>query len=258
MKNIYRKRGWIGLTMLLLACAVAPHAWADAEESWEFSLTPYGWLPSIDGDMNYGQQGLSVNPESIVKGLSWATLISGEARKGKWSVLGDVVYLRMGDSKNNSVSLPNGSGVSIPVNADLNMKSWVVHLIGGCRVLEDERVSMDVLAGLRYFYLSSTLDLSSPALPAGRSLSAAADLWNGVVGIRGEITVVDALFIPYYLDLGTGSADFTWQGMSGLGYKFSWGDLLATYRYLSFDQGGGDAIEKMSFGGLAVGAKFRF
>jgi opacity protein-like surface antigen len=61
------------------------------------------------------------------------------------------------------------------------------------------------------------------------------------------------------VDVGGGSSTFTWQGIAGVGYAFKWGDIVLDYRYLSYDQDGNDKlIDKMSFGGLALGANFRF
>jgi len=46
---------------------------------------------------------------------------------------------------------------------------------------------------------------------------------------------------------------------AGLGYAFAWGDLVLDYRYLYYSQDGEDKlIDNLSFGGVALGAKFRF
>jgi hypothetical protein len=66
------------------------------------------------------------------------------------------------------------------------------------------------------------------------------------------------LFLPYYLDAGAGSSKFTWQGMLGIGYAFSWGDLLLVYRYLSFEQGDNKPVERFWLAGPALGVTFHF
>ena len=76
-----------------------------------------------------------------------------------------------------------------------------------------------------------------PARPG--SAETGADLWDGVVGVRGRVTLANsAWFVPLYLDAGTGTSKFTWQGLLGVGYAFGWGDLLLVYRQLAFDEGG--------------------
>jgi hypothetical protein len=43
-----------------------------------------------------------------------------------------------------------------------------------------------------------------------------------------------ARFVPYYLDVGTGDSKLTWQGIAGLGYAFSWAEVIGTWRYLDY------------------------
>ena len=37
--------------------------------------------------------------------------------------------------------------------------------------------------------------------------------------------------MPYYVDVGTGQSQLTWQVNAGLGYQFDWGSVLATWRW---------------------------
>jgi len=64
--------------------------------------------------------------------------------------------------------------------------------------------------------------------------------------------------VPYYLDVGTGDSDFTWQGVLGLSYGFHWGDVSLVWRYLSYDLKSNAAIADMNFSGPALGATFRW
>ena len=94
-------------------------------------------------------------------------------------------------------------------------------------------------------------------LPESGSLSETADIWNGIVGIRGKLTFGDRWFVPYYLDVGSGSSDLTWQGQAGIGYAFHWGNVLLVYRDQIFDSGAG-IIERLRLTGPAVGVGIRF
>ncbi len=64
--------------------------------------------------------------------------------------------------------------------------------------------------------------------------------------------------MPYYLDVGTGDSDFTWQGIVGMGYAFHWGEVAAAWRYLYYDLPSGKAINDMSFSGPEIGVTFRW
>jgi hypothetical protein len=69
-------------------------------DNWNFSVMPYLWLPSIDMKLNYGPPpagGASAkvesDPDSYLDSLDFAMMISGTARKGRWLVGSDLIYL---------------------------------------------------------------------------------------------------------------------------------------------------------------------
>jgi hypothetical protein len=85
------------------------------------------------------------------------------------------------------------------------------------------------------------------------------DLWNGIIGVKGRVWLGSSNWsIPYYLDVGTGSSNLTWQGMLGVAYSFKWGAVTLAYRNLYFDQGGDKLIQDMRFNGPELGVTFRF
>ena len=63
-------------------------------------------------------------------------------------------------------------------------------------------------------------------------------------------------FMPYYADIGTGSNQWTWQALLGVGYRFGWGELSLVVRSLSyyFDD---DKLD-LRMTGPALGATFNF
>jgi hypothetical protein len=62
--------------------------------------------------------------------------------------------------------------------------------------------------------------------------------------------------MPYYLDLGTGSSNWTWQALVGVGYRFGWGETTLAIRSLSYDFDEQDA--NLRFTGPALGVTFRW
>jgi opacity protein-like surface antigen len=64
--------------------------------------------------------------------------------------------------------------------------------------------------------------------------------------------------IPYYLDVGTGSSALTWQAMAGIEYRFRWGDVQLSYRYLYYDMKDDEMLKGVSFSGPGLGVNFRF
>jgi hypothetical protein len=113
---------------------------------------------------------------------------------------------------------------------------------------------------VRYFSMDTDLAIQvdgplPPELPT-EQYSQKGELWDGIVGIKGHYG--RKWYVLYYLDLGTGSSEFTWQAMTGFGYRWHWGSVFLVYRYMSFDEGDSGFLRDLSFGGPAVGVSFRF
>src|SRR5580765_189360 len=90
-------------------------------EKWTYSVMPYLWLPSIEGTLRYGAPAGGASPtvsmdlDTILGDLQMTFMISGEARKGRWLIATDVLYLDLSSdsSRVKSVDFNPGSG---PVN----------------------------------------------------------------------------------------------------------------------------------------------
>jgi hypothetical protein len=203
-----------------------------------------------------------------------ALMLSGEARKGNWSVLTDVVYLDVesDNSKVKSVSFTGPGGrIEISAGADLGTKvkltgfEW--ELAGAYTVARGGNSSLDVLAGFRYlgielktdWLLSGSVTDNVSTFARSGSTSDRVDLWDGIIGIRGYVGLGQSKWaIPYYLDVGTGNSAITSQAMAGIEYRYSWGELQLLYRYLYYDLKGDKLLQNVSLSGPAIGVNFRF
>ena len=272
----------IQLTRAHLVClavpallATAPLCRADSvpSEQWSFTLTPYVWLPTIHGTLNFnppppsaGAPSVALEPSRYLNNLDLALMLGFEARKGDWSILADAMYLEFSDEKAavRSVSGPGGI-VQVPVNSNtsVGLKSVIVTLAGGYTVARADSGTLDVIGGVRYMTMEASLDWqfagSIGLMPQAGSTSQRDELWDGIVGVRGRLNWGSSKwFTPYYLDVGTGSSALTWQALAGIGYSFGWGDVILTYRYLAYDMKDDKLLQNTSFGGLALGAAFHF
>jgi len=276
----------VGLALMtLIAISFPAHAGEPAPaDKWAFALRPYLWAPGIDGTLKYdvppkGDGASNVDFSSyVLENLSFALMLTAEARKGEWSVLTDVVYLDVesGDAKVKSVTFTGPGGrVEIPAGADLGTKvklSGVLWELAGARtVARGGNSSLDVLAGFRYLGIeaktewqlsgSITDNVSGGGGTFARSGSASSrvDLWDAIVGIRGTVGLGDTRWaIPYYLDVGAGDSALTWQGVAGIEYRYGWGDLQLMYRYTYYDMKSDKLLQNVSLGGPAIGVNFRF
>lgn len=240
---------------------------AGANDQWTFALTPYLWLPTINGSLQYqlpqGSPDVETGPNDYLSSLQMAIMLSGEARKGRWSIFSDLIYLNFEDES--QIKLLDGIPVlATDLGTESSLKGAAWTLLGGYTAVQTPKATLDVTGGLRFFGLKASTDwqLSGPIgiFPSAGSVSESKDLWDAIVGVRGRVLLSDdgRWSMPYYADVGTGSSSLTWQAMLGASYSWSWGDLSLIYRHLSYDMDSGELIQDLEFSGPAVGATFRF
>jgi hypothetical protein len=261
------------ITLLLSTGALAQQT-ASETDFWQFGVSIYGWFPDISGDTSFTQPGgtndFKIDIGDILDNLEFTLMGIFDARKGRWGILIDLVYMDVGDSQTGTREATIG-GIELPVNAsanvDLDLKSWIWTLTGYYRTLDQPGMTLDVFAGARYLDVEQkvnwvvTGNVGSIPVP-DRTGAAETSLtnWDALIGLRGRFAfgAQNSWFIPYYLDAGTGDSDFTWQGIAGLGYAFRWCEVVATWRYLYYDLPSGKAIDDMNFSGPAIGVTFRW
>jgi hypothetical protein len=260
----------------LLPATAAGQAAQPAQDSgkWQFTASIYGWVPVIDGRINYpddkGSTDIHVSMSDVLNHLKMTFQGNFEAHNGRWGMFTDVVYVDLGGSKSRTRDLPIG-GVRIPATAtadvNLDLKALVWTVAGEYRVVSDPAWTVDLLAGARLLQLEPTLGYSitgdlGPIVIPGRNGSKQVDesLWDAIVGVKGRYTFGDKRewFVPFYLDVGTGQSKSTWQGAAGVGYAYRWGDVVALYRYLDYTGKSGKPVADMNMGGPMLGVAFRW
>jgi len=281
---------WSVITRMVLMAVMAAMVFttpaqaqtAAPADEWKFSITPYLWLPNINGTLKYslppntggsGSPEVETGPNDYLQNLEAIILLSGEVRKDRWSVFADIIYL--GFSKESSQVKAIDFGGSV-VNSQLNLSTntWLrgmnLTVGAGYAVKTGKAAPLDVFGGLRYFdlsagtdwQLSATVSLptnTSITFPASGTISRSMPFLDGIIGIKGQFQLGSGAWsIPYYLDIGTGTAIITYQAMLGIAYTFGWGDVTFSYRDLYFDQKADKFVQDLRFSGPALGATFRF
>jgi hypothetical protein len=247
-------------------------AWGTGK--WQFSATLYAYLPTIDGSLTIppdpSTPSINVDAGTIIDNLKFTFMGTFDAHNGRWGVFTDLLYLDVGGDTSKTRDLTIAGGrlpASATADLSLDLKGTVWTIAGEYRVVSDPAWTMDVLAGARLFNVKPTIgwslngDLGPLVLP-GRSGSKEESVgnWDGIVGVKGAYRFGQnrEWYVPYYVDVGTGQSDLTWQGMIGLGYSFKWGDLLAAWRYLDYNFKSGEAINDMNFNGPMFGVAFHW
>jgi hypothetical protein len=271
----------LAVTALAGTVTTAQAQTAPLSEDWAFSVTPYIWLPSLEGTLRYslppgsGSPSVSVKESSPFDALDGAFMIAGEARHGRWSLFGDYIYMKFAasDSAVRAVDFNTGAPAVNPFSTTVNrgtatqLKGHLLTLAAGYNLGAAEW-PLDVIGGLRLLTIDTTSDWQLSAAiagpGAGQSFAAAGsasskqDSWDAIVGVRGRAKIADRWFVPYYLDMGAGASKWTWQALAGIGYAFGWGDVSLAYRHLFYDQDNDRLLQDFKFSGAMLGASFRF
>ena len=242
---------------------------------WHYSFTPYAWFPNISQTLQFNTPlgggktvEVEVKPDSYLSNLDFALMGTFEARKGDWALAMDLVYNDFSDQdgKIKTVRGPGGN-LALPIDRNLkvDIRALIWEVIGSYTVARSPAGTLDVFGGVRYLGLKTTTDLSfsGPDGVLGRSggNSDKINVWDGIVGVRGEARISDDgdWFLPYYLDIGAGNySTWTWQGLAGIGYRFDWGDVVLAYRNLYYSTGGDEIVEDLRLAGPALGVTFRW
>jgi hypothetical protein len=240
---------------------LAPISAVAGDDDWQVDTTIYVWGAGIGGTTRTGGD-IDISFGDLWDNLDMAFMGALEARKGKWGLLGDFVYMKVSADDSATEEVPVLGPITIPVkvDADVSMKNRIASFAGTYRVVDTGRATLSLLGGVRYFSLDldMTLDLSAVNTSRSARLSESDSVWDGIVGIRGEVTLDDRWYVPYHVDLGTGESDLTWQAIVGVGYKFGWGDVMFAYRHLDYDFKSGVPLRDTSIGGPALGARIFF
>lgn len=260
------------LSCCVLASAV-PVAQADSQdvaaEPWQFSVTAYAYLPSLSGTAYFpaaaSGANFTLNQSELIDRLKMTFMGAFDARRGRWGVFTDVLYLDLGRRNTNIHDFTIG-GIGIPASTSsdvsIDMKSWIVNAVGEYRALGQDESTLDVVAGLRYLYVKERLEWSFsgslgnlPEAARAGNVEISNNNYNAIVGVKGHVQGDGGWRMPYYIDVGTGSSQFTWQGALGLAYVFNWGQLSLLYRYIDF-RIGSSTLKDLTIAGPIVGATF--
>jgi hypothetical protein len=248
---------------------------------WTFSLTPYGWLPWLTGDLVARNRKFDVqaNPIQILDNLDWSTLpvwmSYAEARNGRLTLFNDIVYAKLAGSKNFATVRQGAAGtLSLGGDIEADYTQAIVELGGAYELWaqgtahEAGYTAFDVLAGGRYWHqdvsisgdLNATLaidpGLSGLTISGSRAIarSGAVNWVDPFIGarLRHELTSGQELMLRGDLGgFGVGS-DFTWQVLATVNSKICAFqglnlDAYLGYRALSVDYAQGSGMKRYEY-----------
>lgn len=256
MKNIS------SLILLLTASFVSAgltHAAEDVSpipiisEAWRFELTPYIWAPGIRGTLGLDSglaKSANFNSSDVLSNLKTGGMISAEAHKGSWGVMGDVVSATL----QKTGMIPNTGNT---VGDQITLQQTILTGLASYTVANTKAAYVDALFGVRAVDATATLSV-------GRfgTVSKSTSTVDPIIGTKGRYRIAASTwYVPFYGDIGSGggTTNLTWQVMAGVGKTF--GKLIdasLTYRALYYDMKEGGVLQKTTMLGPQVAVTFKF
>lgn len=230
---------------------------------WRFEVTPYLWATGINGTMGL-DNGLAKSADysssNVISNLKSGGMISAEAHKGKWGVMGDLISATL--QKSGSVPVATPAGVPLTVGDKITLQQTVLTGAATYTLADSKDAYVDALLGARAIYVTATLNAYVVGMPEKASISKTTSTVDPIVGAKGRYRIADSSwYIPFYGDIGSGggTTNLTWQAMAGIGKTFNnLIDASLTYRALYYDMKAGGVLQKTTMQGPQVAVTFKF
>lgn len=249
-----------GLGAAMPALAQPPEPSPPAQPpDWQFSVTPYVWLPALRGTVStplprIGDRTLSLGSGTVLTDLdALPVMLAGEVRYGRFAITGDFFYAALRQDITTRDVLFDGGHARVT--------STVGTLLGLFRVVEAPRQSLEVGAGTRIWGFSEKVSLNPGALGAGIIRKTSQTWADPLLAARYSAMLSPRMGVTVYGDVGGFDAGsrLTWQALGSVDYGVTESVVVrAGWRYLAVDRTRGDFGVDLGFNGPFFAATFRF
>lgn len=243
--------------MLAALLAPLPAVAEEDDDDWRFSITPYVFLLSLQGNVDavpaLPPVDVDLDFDTLSNELEGALMLQGEARKGRWGVLANVDYFSISGTRGLLV------GGVIPLSGEVDVSSLNGTISGLYRVYDNGRLELDAVAGARYS--SVDIDLDANVGQFGVVAGSDQEWWDPIIGLRGRYNFGERTGLTLYGDIGGFgvSSESVWQVYGGVTYQLNdWMTAALGYRWYAVDYEDGDYALDVEFAGPLIGARFDF
>lgn len=234
MKRLLDKKYYLITAHLLLLNFLTPsqaQVSGDNDKAWNFSITPYIWASSLQGNLGHrsvGTHSVKANFSKILKNINFMAMVQGEARKGNLSLHTDLMYL----GSNLNYDLP-----SPVVSKQLQTKGSIASgFLGlGYTFYETPNISLQVVAGAKAWHANIDFDLyaNNTLIGSGKENGAWVDALGG---LKGQYRFNDKLALDAWGMWGKGAAKSDWDISLLANWSLSRDiSLMAGYRVIKVD-----------------------
>jgi hypothetical protein len=218
------------------AASASPQAsTTSADNAWHFAVSPYLWFPGMHGTATGTRGnglGFRASPGDLLSNVRFGLMGAVEARRQRLVLTGDMMWIRLEDDK----ALPFPGILGAPTSANMKATEFLLAPKVGYRLIDEEKIKIDALAGFRYWHLGENLQFNPSVL--GLNFSGSQNFVDPLVGGRIQAALSPKIVVNILGDVGgwgTGSQlEYQVAGLLGYRIKPRW-TLQAGYRYLNVD-----------------------
>lgn len=246
MKNWLIKSMWVAGIIIGAICSASSVSAGEpaADDGWKFAAEFYLWGAAVSATSALGSD-VGAKLDDILEARRLAYMGAVGVNKGRWTLAADMTYLKVDGS----------SEIAPSLNASAKVTSWIITPLVGYNLVDTQKGRLDLLGGARYLSVKAELGVDELNVRRDGSESNL----DAIIGARGNLNVAENWFLFGLLDVGTGESDLTWQALGGVGYRFKWFNLVAAYRYISWDFGEDtEVIDNLKVHGPAIGIQYIF
>jgi hypothetical protein len=231
------------------ARAFVPDAQPPEEDDWLFSVTPYGWLNSVQGRVGSGgtETDVDVSFGDVLDQVDLGLTGVFEARHRRWVGLFDFMYSSLTADQENATETIRAGLDQVTVQPEV-----------GYTLVERPWGGIDGLVGARFWNFD--LDITVIEGSTENDVASGDQHWlDGTVGARVRYSSTRHWHLFFKGDAGAGGSNFTWQVIGGAGYDLgSCCVARATYRHLDVDYESDDILTDVYLTGPALGLEIKF
>lgn len=250
------------LSILWIASLNMPVAWASKTEDssnkgWSFTVAPYVWGAGLKGTVATLPPLPSVNVDAsfkdIVKNLDLGFIGAAELRKGRFGIITDIVWLKISGDSSGPLPAP------FTRSLELESNTFMGTLAGAYRLVEKEQSWIDLVLGIRGWYVSTDLDVG-PGIFLGKRKINNDEGWVDVIGgLRSRLHLGKGFYATAFTLAGGGSSESVVDVAGHLGYAFT-NKLSANagYRYVKVNYQKSGFEWNTEYKGPILGGQYRF
>jgi len=211
------------------------------KNKWQFATIGYAWFAGAKGKTDVigpvAPVALDLSFGDVIKAFKFAFMGAAEARKDRLVFLGDLTFIHLDAKK--------GIGIRDPdfLEAELDSRTAEITALGGYRVVQDDSVNVDLLAGGRMNFFKTTVQLDGPNRSADGSVT---QNWlDPLIAARVIAPLGGKWGFSVYGDLGgiIFGSDLTWQGIAGFNYQLNRKMTIGLgWRYFKVNYDNGDFL----------------